>query len=102
MGKYAIVKDGEVINTVLADSTEDVELLDGEMCIEYDEEDVSVGGTYDGTRFIHAKPYPSWTLNSSFKWEPPTGWPTPSGDNNPSVTYEWNEEDLAWDEVPIG
>jgi hypothetical protein len=101
MGKYAVVKDELVINTVIADSAEDVELLDGEMCIEYDEEDVSVGGTYDGIRFIPTKPYPSWILNSNFKWEPPTGWPTPSGDSSPSVRHEWNEEDLAWDEIPV-
>lgn len=39
--------------------------------------------------FISESPYPSWILNSSFKWEAPI-----QQENPYSI---WNEETLSWD-----
>lgn len=39
-------------------------------------------------------PFPSWTLDSEFNWQPPTPYPTDG------KIYEWNEETLTWVEVP--
>ena len=39
-------------------------------------------------------PFPSWTLDSEFNWNPPTPYPTDG------KIYEWNEETLTWVEVP--
>ena len=54
-----------------------------------------VGYTYDKVNdvFILPKPYPSWTLDASFDWQPPTAKPD-DGKN-----YTWNEDTKAWDEV---
>ena len=54
-----------------------------------------IGGTYDKVNdvFITPKPYPSWTLDSDFDWQPPIVWPTPE------VNYIWNEDTKAWDEM---
>ena len=54
-----------------------------------------VGYTYDKSKdaFIAPKPYPSWTLDASFDWQPPTAMPV--DDKN----YTWNEETETWDEV---
>ena len=51
------------------------------------------GYIYDSSKdvFISPKPYPSWTLNSKFLWEPPV--PMPSDPNN---LYEWNESAQKW------
>jgi len=38
--------------------------------------------------FISTQPYPSWTLDSSHDWQPPT--PKPEGD------YIWKEVTLSW------
>ena len=36
-----------------------------------------IGSTYDKTNdvFIYAQPFPSWTLDASFDWQPPTARP---------------------------
>jgi len=54
-----------------------------------------VGGRYlaDADVFIHAQPYPSWTLDASHDWQPPTPYPTDGG------SYYWDEDTLSWVEV---
>jgi len=55
-----------------------------------------VGGSYDveTDQFVIPQPYPSWTLDANNDWKPPT--PRPEGPNY------WNEESLAWLEIPVG
>jgi len=56
-----------------------------------------IGYTYDAGRdaFIPPKPHASWLLNeTSCIWEAPT--PMPIDDKR----YSWNEEQLAWVEMP--
>ena len=52
------------------------------------------GYTYDKVNdvFILSKPYPSWTLDASFDWQPPT----PKPDDG--KMYIWNEDTQVWDE----
>ena len=53
-----------------------------------------IGSKFDGIGFYSPQPFDSWTLNSdSYLWEAPT--PRPA-DNK---YYEWNEANLAWEEV---
>ena len=40
--------------------------------------------------FISPQPFPSWTLDASHDWQPPTPYPT---DGN---LYRWDEETLSW------
>jgi hypothetical protein len=44
--------------------------------------------------FIRPQPFPSWSLNSNFDWEPPVPRPTEG-------SWTWNEETLAWEELLI-
>jgi hypothetical protein len=44
--------------------------------------------------FIRPQPFPSWSLNSNFDWEPPVPRPTEG-------YWTWNEETLAWEELLI-
>jgi len=56
-----------------------------------------IGFTYDAGRdaFIPPKPFPSWTLvEETCQWTAPT--PMPTDDKR----YTWNEETLAWVEMP--
>lgn len=39
-------------------------------------------------------PYPSWTLDENYDWQPPVTRPTDG------KIYKWNEENLTWAEVP--
>ena len=56
------------------------------------------GFTYDSSKdiFIDAKPYPSWTLNSSSDWEAPVNKP------DDGKRYNWNETDRQWEELTNG
>ena len=53
-----------------------------------------VGWTYDKVNdvFISPKPFPSWTLDASFDWQPPTAKP------DDDKLYNWNEDTKSWDE----
>ncbi len=59
---------------------------------------VGKGCTYDPSKdiFIAAKPYDSWTLNSSSDWEAPVNKP------NDGKRYNWNETDRQWEELNNG
>ena len=51
-----------------------------------------VGDSYDAKadRFIVASPYPSWTIDKDFNWNPPTPFP------NDGKSYHWDEAQLNW------
>jgi len=51
------------------------------------------GMSYDALNnvFITEQPFPSWTLDSNFDWQPPTPYPTDG------KTYSWNEDTLSWE-----
>lgn len=53
-----------------------------------------IGFTYDAVAdvFIAPQPFPSWSLDDNFDWQPPT--PRPEG-----LDWVWNEEILSWVEV---
>jgi hypothetical protein len=54
-----------------------------------------IGFTFDGTGFAAPQPFASWALNTnSYLWEPPTAMP------KDGKAYVWNEDDLAWVEIP--
>ena len=55
-----------------------------------------IGYTYDSDAdvFITPQPYPSWTLDSNYDWQPPTA--KPVGD------FYWDEGTMSWLEVLVG
>ena len=50
-----------------------------------------VGMTFDAINdvFIVPQPYPSWSLDDNFNWQPPT--PAPEG-----LNWVWDEDSLSW------
>tara|TARA_A100001201_G_C4058297_1_gene191878 strand:- start:678 stop:1073 length:396 start_codon:yes stop_codon:yes gene_type:complete len=54
-----------------------------------------VGYTYDEENdvFLLPKPYPSWTLDSNYRWQPPVAYPTDG------KAYEWAEGSGSWVEI---
>lgn len=42
--------------------------------------------------FISPKPYPSWSLDDSFDWQPPTPYPSQG-------IWNWDESTLSWVQV---
>ena len=58
---------------------------------------VGVGFSYDPERdaFIRPKPHPSWALDVSFDWQPPTAMP------DDGKMYEWDEPNTQWIESQL-
>ena len=54
-----------------------------------------VGYSYDPDAdvFVAPQPFPSWTLDSNYDWQPPT--PKPDGE------WFWDEAELAWAEIGV-
>ena len=65
-----------------------------------------IGWTWDSSNsaFILPKLYPSWTLNSSFKWEAPVAWPSVDDQGNSLPRDRVYEDNLHiyWDENSSG
>ena len=51
-----------------------------------------IGYTYDADAdvFIPPQPYPSWTLDESWNWQPPIPYPDDDG------MYAWDEDTQTW------
>lgn len=63
-----------------------------------------IGFTYDEKRdaFIPPQPYASWILNeSTADWQPPIPRPSNEETETEFIYYEWNEENLNWDQIII-
>jgi hypothetical protein len=54
-----------------------------------------IGFTFDAEHdvFIPPQPFPSWTLNNEWNWQPPVPYP------DDGKTYIWDEATLSWIEV---
>lgn len=116
MAHFAEIKDGLVTNVIVVNNSEllvdgvEVESKGREFChnllggewiqtsynANFRNIYAGIGCTYnaDDDVFIAPQPFPSWTLDSNHKWQPPT--PKPEG------FYLWNEELLSWVAIPVG
>jgi hypothetical protein len=54
-----------------------------------------IGMKYDSSldAFIYPKPYPSWTLDENYTWQPPVPYPTDGG------VYTWADGSGTWIEI---
>ncbi len=55
----------------------------------------SKGGKFSATdnAFIGKSPFPSWTLDTKFQWQPPIPYPSDG------KSYDWDESKLDWLEI---
>jgi hypothetical protein len=111
MAHYAFLDDNNVVTEVITgiDETELIEGLDtetwygnfrGQVCkrTSYNnnirKQYAGIGFSYDSVAdvFIAPQPYPSWSLDENFDWQPPTPQPALLG-------WYWDEETLSWVEL---
>lgn len=97
MANFAVIKNGVVINIIVADSNAIAEEVTGETCIEYTTELVEIGGTYENKKFIKRKPFPSWIRVGESDWKSPIN--APDFDPKNPKYYIWNETTTSWIEA---
>ena len=112
MAHYAFLDQNNLVTEVITgiDETELIEGLDtetwygnfrGQTCkrTSYNgnirKQFAGIGFTYDAVNnvFIAPQPYPSWSLNNDFNWQPPIPMPTEG------INWYWNETEQAWIDV---
>ncbi len=109
MAHYAFITNDIVTEVIVGiDETELIEGLDpetwygnfrGQVCkrTSYNhkirKQYAGIGYKYDADAdvFIAPQPYPSWSLDENFDWQPPT--------IKPDGFYYWNESTLNWIEI---
>jgi hypothetical protein len=111
MAHYAFLDENNIVTEVITgiDETELIEGLDtetwygnfrGQVCkrTSYNnnmrKQYAGIGFSYDAVNdvFIAPQPYPSWSLDESFDWQPPTPMPTQG-------KWDWDEATLSWVEA---
>lgn len=108
MAHYALIKDGVVVNVIVAEQ-DFIETQEGTWVqTSYNTHGgvhtlggtplrknyAGIGYTYDAVRdaFYQPQPYPSWNLNeTSCLWESPIAMP------DDGQGYVWNETTTSWD-----
>jgi hypothetical protein len=100
MAYWAKVLNGKVLNISVGDTApvdnsvgawfEYYKPCDGTQAQKYNQ--AYVGGNYDKGEdaFYDPQPYPSWTLDENFKWQPPVAGPDAGG-------AKWIEETQTWE-----
>ena len=108
MAHYAFLDENNIVTEVIVgiDETELIEGLDtetwygnfrGQTCkrTSYNgnirKQYAGIGYAYDAVNdvFILPQPYPSWSLDQNFDWQPPTPMPTEG-------RWYWDEDSLSW------
>jgi hypothetical protein len=92
MSTYAILNNNKVENVIICDDDKISSISEFFVKVTEDTSVAAIGMTYDAeiNKFLSAKPYESWVLNSDFIWESPEG-PNP----NPIAKF-WDESTLSW------
>jgi hypothetical protein len=102
MKYYAQIKNGKVVNMIVADNDDFVNTLPDkedwkEATAEAEIGRAYINGDYDYERqaFLHPKPFSSWHLNeTTLEWDPPIEKPTT---DDLSKFYDWNDSTQSWD-----
>ena len=100
---FAQVDDNNIVTQVIVAGQSFVDSLggkwvetamDGSIRANY----AGISYTYDEAKdaFYAPQPFPSWTLDDTFKWQAPTPYPTDG------VMYQWNEDKKDWEAIVNG
>jgi hypothetical protein len=107
MAYYAFIDDNNVVTEVISGKDED-QMLDGltpeewygnfrgQRCVRTSfngrirKQYAGIGFTYneEADVFVSPQPYPSWSLDKNYDWQPPVP--------NPGGPCYWSEETLSW------
>lgn len=108
MAHYAFLDENNIVTEVIV-GVDETEIIDGltpelwysknkgQTCIRTSyngnirKQYASIGFYYNEINdvFISPQPYPSWSLDENFDWQPPTTKPTDG-------LYRWDEKTLSW------
>ena len=112
MAHYAFLDENNIVTEVIVGKDEN-ELLDGltpeqwygnfrgQRCVRTSynnnirKQYAGIGFTYDADAdvFVRPQPYPSWSLDSNYDWQPPVAYPLEG------TRYYWDESTTTWIEA---
>ena len=95
MNNYAQINELGIVENIVVSDSEWIALQSGEW-VEYSEENPAyIGGSYDFENlvFISPQPFPSWSLDGNYDWQPPA--PMPEEGH-----WHWDEYSLNWVSYP--
>jgi hypothetical protein len=103
---YGLVDENNILIEYFKINEEDLDILNklkekfnaaNAYSMDLSREIASIGETYwNGTRFVHPSPFPSWIFNEDINdWTAPLPYPE---DGN---TYLWNETAINWEEIQV-
>jgi hypothetical protein len=98
MANFAVIENGVVTNTIIADSKAIAEEITGATCVAYTTEPAEPGGTYVNKKFIKRQPFPSWVRDGESDWKAPVD--APAFDEENPKYYTWDEATTSWVETP--
>ena len=88
MKNFARIQNGLVVNIEVATDEWVAEQNDEFLFIE-PTAGVSIGAEWNGVKFILVQPFPSWSLDENYDWQPPI--PRPK-----EGYWHWDEDSLSW------
>jgi hypothetical protein len=95
MANYAVIDNGTVINTIVAESQEVAAEITGLTVLEYTEENpLGINWYWDATAdaYITPSPYASWVYDYTAKsWKAPVDMPVEEG-----KAFTWDEATVSW------
>ena len=97
MKTFAIIENGIVLNTIVAESKAIADEITASNCVEYTTQPAETGGTYVNGKFIRVQPFPSWISDGDSSWKAPVDKPV-FDEKNPKY-YTWDESTTSWIEI---
>ena len=97
---YALIKDGKVVNTIVADD-DFINIIKDDYDYTFETTEMTTKPGLDWTytpeeNFRPPKPYPSWVWGDDDQWKAPVPYPTDG------QSYYWNEDTLEWVLIETG
>ena len=90
---FVVIENSLVVNGIVADENFAASIRPNyEAVLDVTEMDPhpGIGWGYEKGHLYAPQPFPSWTLDANYEWQPPTPMPDDGG------VYAWDEETLMW------
>ena len=95
MNYYAQINESGIVENIVVADEAWIAIQPGNWVKYLDENPAYIGGSYnyENNVFIVPQPFPSWSLDENYDWQPPTTMPEEGH-------WHWDEDSLNWVHYP--